>query len=119
MDRKLEQQFRESVEEWKAHCERPEVELSSLGTSLTDCDAYRNIVAMGREALPLIRKLYDTDKDFSLNIIRGHGLVRAVKDIVGEDFQIPREMLGKIEDIEKYTASWLDNYMAKFPGEKK
>ena len=127
----LESRFNQAVEEWVVHCKKPEYDSSFQ--SLSDCDAYRSIVAMGSDALPLIRKLFDKPEDdqpedkLEFSRIKRHGLVRAVRDIVGPEFTIPDEIKGKIQVIEgriqatgktslpeDYTKRWLDEHMSKY-----
>jgi len=83
---------------------------------LLDCDAYREIVAMGKQALPLIRKAYDLyDKDnINLQIVKCHGFLNAVKTIAGNDYQVPQDLRGKIDEVENFTKAWLDENMAKY-----
>ncbi len=102
-------------------CRKPEVQLSSSMGPLRLSEPYRKIVAMGYKALPFIRKAYDLDSsnDFALSIVQGHGLVGLVEGIVGNDFThgIPREMTGRIDELEAYTKRWLDQNMRKYvPG---
>jgi hypothetical protein len=111
----LEEQFKENLEAWrKYHLEH--LHDSSPVTSL-NCEAYRNIVSMGKEALPLIRKAYDSESsdphDYkSLRYL----LVHSVAEIVMEDFEIPE---GHILETEDYTIKWLDENMSKYVREKK
>ena len=60
----LEDTFHQAVGEWIEHCRNPQVQVSSSSESVRDCDAYRKIISMGKEALPLLRKLYDSDTSF-------------------------------------------------------
>ena len=53
---KLEQKFNENLKEWKKHVKK--TIHSSNHADYIDCDAYRNIVAMGKSVLPLIRREY-------------------------------------------------------------
>ena len=112
----LKNSFSHIVNEWIEHCRKPEVQLSSSGKQVRDCEAYRKIVSLGSEALPLIRRLYDLDSsyNFELSIIKGHGLLGVVREIVGEDFQIPQIIRGRVAEMENYTKEWLDNNMSKY-----
>ena len=85
---------------------------------------------MGKGVLPFLRKLYDADAssyfprkeyaankpsdDLPLSIIKAHGLVFAVRDIIGDDFFIPDDIRGKTSEIEKYTKKWLDYNIQKY-----
>ena len=170
----LEDSFHQAVGEWIEHCRNPQVQVSSSSESVRDCDAYRKIISMGKEALPLVRQLYDADasfyvsgqdergeyaafstkklanrqdfmdalfafqygetteesnagfeqmtqigrdeaeKDLPLSMIKGHGLVSAVREIVGDDFSVPEEIRGRISAMEDYTKSWLDEHMNRY-----
>ena len=110
---KLEQEFNENMEVWREHCIK--TAYSSIIQDYLNCEGYRNIVYMGKKALPLLRKAYDTESDD-----RGHRdslrwlLVNPVKAILGADFQIPNWMRGMIPVMAKYTAKWLDENMEKY-----
>lgn len=170
----LEESFHQAVEEWIEYCRNPHAQVSFSSESVKNCDAYRKIISMGKEALPLLRKLYDTDasfyvsgqnergeyaafstkklanrqdfmsallafqygetaeksnagfeqmtqigqdeaeKDLPLSMIKGHGLVSAVREIIGDDFSIPEEIRGQISAIAAYTKSWLDENIHKY-----
>ncbi|PIO08713.1 hypothetical protein COU59_00605 [Candidatus Pacearchaeota archaeon CG10_big_fil_rev_8_21_14_0_10_34_12] len=170
----LEDNFHQAVGEWIEHCRNPHVQVSSSSESIRNCDAYRKIISLGKEALPLLRQLYDTDasfyvsgqdekgeyaafstkklanrqdfmsalfafqygetaeesntgfnqmtqigreeseKDLPLSIIKGHGLVSVIREIVGDDFSIPEEIRGRISAIEDYTKEWLDKNMHRY-----
>jgi hypothetical protein len=108
--------FHQAVEEWIEHCRNPNVQLSSCAEPVRNCDAYRKIISMGYEALPLIRQVYDRDSkdNFELSIVQGHGLVSIVREIVGDDFSIPEEIRGRIPAMEDYTKRWLDENMGRY-----
>ena len=108
--------FQQALEEWVVHCEDPRVQLSSSPDAVTDCHAYRTIVSLGYQALPIIRQLYEVERFdvFPLSLIKGHGLVAAVRDIVGDGFSIPEEMQGRVSALEDYTKRWLDEHMVEY-----
>lgn len=112
----LEDKFHQAVEEWIDHCRNPNVQLSSSYEPVKNCDAYRKIVSMGYEVLPLIRQVYDRENsdDLALSIVQGHGLVSVVKEIVGDDFSIPEKIRGRISAMEDYTKRWLDENMLRY-----
>ena len=112
----LEDNFHQAIEEWIEHCSNPHIQVSSITEPVRDCDAYRKIVSMGYEALPLIRQVYNKDStsNFALSIVQGHGLVSLVKTIVGGDFSIPNGIRGRISAMENYTKNWLDKNMHKY-----
>lgn len=108
--------FYQAFEKWIEHCRSPHVRFSSFSEPIRNCDAYRKIVSMGYEALPLIRQVYDRDSsdDLAISIVKGHGLVAVVREILGDDFSIPKEIRGHISAIEDYTKRWLDENMNKY-----
>lgn len=126
----LEQKFHQAVGEWIEHCRTPHVQASSSSEPVRDCDAYREIISMGKKALPLLRSLYDADtsfyasgqdrrgedaeRDIPLSMIKGHGLVSTVREIIGDDFLIPEEIQGQISVVEEYTKNWLDENMHRY-----
>lgn len=112
----LEKDFYQAVEEWLEYCKNTRVQFSSSGEPVINCDPYRKIVSMGYEALPLIRKVYDRDSsdNFELSIVQEHGLISAVREIVGDDFSIPEQIRGHLFAMENYTVNWLDENMKKY-----
>jgi hypothetical protein len=106
------ERFYQAVEEWISYCGKREVTLSSSPEPVRDCDAYRKILLIGHDALPLIREVYDRDSsdNLGLSIVQGHGLVMLVSAIIGEGFQIPETIRGKVSKIEDYVKSWLDEH---------
>ena len=56
----------------------------------------------------------ETEKDLPFSMIKGHGLVSTVREIVGDDFSIPEEIRGRISAIEDYTKNWLDENMNRY-----
>jgi len=143
MKKALVERFERNVEGWKAHCK--ENAFSSSVPRYLDCGHYRGIVSMGNNALPLIRKLYDesagihdlpagkllrkaeemtkeqieeSEKYLPLAIIKGF-LCSAVKEIVGEDFEIPDRIRGVVLEMEIYTKDWLDENMNAYVSKKK
>ena len=114
-----ESDFYTAVEEWIEHCKKPDVHYSSSSDSARNCSAYRKIVAMGHEALPHVRQLFnwvfpEQTGSFALEVIKAHGLVGIVRDVVGEDFSIPKDIRGRVSEIERYTIRWLDRNMHKY-----
>jgi len=108
--------FHRLIEEWIEHCKSPVIQLSSLIKPVRNCDAFREIVSMGYEALPLIRKVYDRDSsdNFGLSIVQEHGLVFVVSELMGDNFSIPEEIRGQISATKDYTKRWLDENIPKY-----
>jgi len=99
----LEGRFWNAVERWEEHCKK-NAHHSSV-KRYVDCDAYREIVSMGKKALLFIRKLYDEESEVYCF------LSMAVSEIVGNDFKIPLEISGKRNEIQEFTKKWLDKNM--------
>ena len=115
----IEDKFNSAVEEWIEHCQDSKVINDSSARSVVECAAYKKIVSLGYSALPLIRQLYGQESDaewvnFSLSIVKGHGLVNAVCEILDPEFQIPDDLQGKVRATEEYTKEWLDENMHKY-----
>jgi|WetSurMetagenome_2_1015567.scaffolds.fasta_scaffold113528_3 hypothetical protein len=109
----IEEKFNRTIEEWKEHCEK--VKYSSNGSDYVKCAAYTRILNMGKEVLPLIRKLYDhPNPDINLNSIKFHGLTRALNTITLHEFRIPVEISGRVDEIIEYTKKWLDENMHRY-----
>lgn len=114
MDQKIRETFEKYLREWQKYLSSSEVGLSSDFRRFVNCEAYRQIKNLGVEALPLIRETYDKRGDFSLDILKLHGLVSLVCEITSPDFQIPEEMRGKMLDIQAYTVKWLDENSGRY-----
>ena len=109
----LTKKFNIAVNQWRNHVVHGEIHIPC--SAIYECEPCRRIVDLGVEALPLIRQLYDTKKDPSLEIIKSYGLPAIVGLIVGPDeFQIPEEIAGRTDKTEDYTKSWLDKNMYKY-----
>lgn len=103
----LEEKFESDISAWKDHCEQ--VKHSSNPNDYTNCDAYRNIVALGKKALPLIQRIAGTTELF---------ISMAVQEIAGEEFRIPEQYAGKLTEVEAYTKGWLDGKYPKIHTQK-
>ena len=103
----IEQDFEQNVAEWKQYCES--IAYSSNPNDYVNCEPYRRIVAMGKDALPLIREIYSgPDEDAFFPIF---GWTRAIGDIVGDKFEIPEKIRGHVHEIRDFTVAWLDSYL--------
>jgi len=60
----LEENFHQAVEEWREHCGRNG--MHSLPEPYLDCDAYRRIIAMGQQVLPLIRNQLNSEHETAM-----------------------------------------------------
>lgn len=52
--------------------------------------------------------------DLAFSIVRDHGLVQLVKDVVGDDFVVPEKIKGRVDKIRGYTIQWLDENMGRY-----
>ncbi|MEN9625679.1 MAG: hypothetical protein RL557_7 [archaeon] len=149
MKKTLEDRFNEAAGEWMEHC-RKNAHQSIASFFFSDCDAYKKMVSLGTEVLPLVRD--QLQKEYDLNIEYGRRLdaikmrifgtedvelsgdnyrriskdkefkelnkkgpltvpwVRAVAEIIGEDFVIPEEIRGRVTETDQYTIHWLDQH---------
>ncbi len=113
----IEDVFNDAFGRWVQHCEKIEVQVSSSGRTAIDCEAYREIAALGLDALPYIRKAYDspmprnTVELLAREIVTSHGLPALVSEIAGNNFDIPQEISGNMNAIEEHTKRWLDEYL--------
>ena len=105
----LEEKFKQYLGEWKQHCES--VAFSSNPNDYIDCDAYRNIVEMGQQTLPLIRKVFYDEP--TCETLCPLGLAHLVKNIVGDAIIIPENLREKVKDAENYMRGWLDGYLSR------
>lgn len=113
----IEDIFEESFKQWIAHCESLNVQVSSNPRTATECEAYKKIMTLGTKALPLIRQAYNsrmprnTIELLALEIITTGGIPMLIHDIIGKEFDIPKEISGNMTSIEEYTKQWLDEYV--------
>lgn len=110
---KLEEKFNENLELWRKHC--IENINSSNPETFLDCNAYKNIIAMGKDALPLIRKAYDTESKEELSFYSLRWILhRTVLKIIGNEFKIPKGMYLGSDELADYTSKWLDENIDKY-----
>jgi len=122
MTTNLEERFNDALGRWKENCIANCRHSSPM--PYLDCDAYREIVLMGKEVLPLIRKAYanETEEDIGNP---GHFWGCAIHEIVGDKFKIevkednPIKPVAKgfigidVKGLKEYTLRWLDENMDK------
>ena len=114
----LEKKFKKQLKDWKVHCEPFNVQFSSIGIGdeIIDCDAYKKLVEMGEEILPLIHTIYSkkfADKDHShgYSVMKAHGFPKLIREITGKYYVIPPDIQGNVHAIEIYTKKWLSEYL--------
>lgn len=118
----LEEQFSEAIKEWRIHLNKPSIQVSSSSRHFIDCEAYRNIRSMGKKAIPFIRQLYNEEGNnwyWDKETMRMHGFPHMLREILGEEFQIPVNIQGRMHEIENYTRNWLDQNADKYIGDRK
>ncbi|MBM3240489.1 hypothetical protein FJZ31_29755 [Candidatus Poribacteria bacterium] len=95
----LAKKYREAYDSWKRFVQSPEIQESSRTEDYTDNQAYENIVALGKRALPFL--IADIEKgEFFLN--------NAVKRITNIDVikLYPDEKVTGEQDISKLWVRW-------------
>jgi hypothetical protein len=109
----LEQKFKENLEGWREHCHKNILSSCCNPDDYINCDAFRNIVSMGKDVLPLIRKAYDTELNYEQDIdsLR-YDLHYAVLEIVKGKLEFPNTV-EDLEQMSEYTIKWLDEYLGK------
>lgn len=109
----LEAKFNEEMEKWREHCKK--TMRSSQMIDYVNCQAFKNIVSMGTEVLPLIRRAYDTEhSDTSRPGSLRWNLSYLVGMITKKELGIPDDIRGKIVEVADYTKKWLDENMRKY-----
>lgn len=108
----LEDQFKEQLGKWVEFIKGPAIQFSSMATDMMECKEYENLRTMGKEIIPLIRKHYE---DFeSGGTMAMHALPMLVGGIMGNEFQIPVNIQGRMQAIENYTRNWLNENADKY-----
>ena len=114
--------FERLIDDWAEHCGKVahHPNPNSNPNMYIDCYSYRRLVGMGPKILPLIREVYEPDYQkkrgtFMWGFESMHcNLVMLVKQLVGDDFQIPEEASGKIDTLKRITMEWLDSNMQRY-----
>lgn len=88
-------------DELSAHCRR--TDFSSNTASYLSCQAYREIVSMGRDVFPHIREALETDTETPVFV-----WAAALREIAGSEFLIPKAIRGQQEEIRRYAIEWLE-----------
>ncbi|MAF99284.1 MAG: hypothetical protein CMH61_01600 [Nanoarchaeota archaeon] len=104
LDQDVLKQFVELKNQWQTHCDS--VSYSSNPMDYTDCDAYREIAAMGEEALPYVHwVLKDPGDEHSTFPI--FGWFRLVQEITDNKLTPPEHISGMVDQVNQYTRLWL------------
>lgn len=102
----LEEQFNEVVRELENGL-TPDVLVRS-DFRKQDCEGYKKIVALGKDALPLIRKLYDKPVAYFPGV--KWCLPRIIENITQLEFQLPIELCSDYKKYEQYIIKLLDDH---------
>ena len=97
-----------SFETLKIYNEKPEVSISPNASAGTNCQAYRDIVWLGKSALPFLRGKIGEAPNWQI--------LEAIYEILdheGESIDVPENIREKLRPMEKFTAKFLDDYLAK------
>ena len=112
----IDDRFNQATSEWKKHC-HDNGHFSMRGPYL-DCDAYRKIVSMGKQILPLIRKQlnheYETERKYDEELKRLKIKVFGTDKVVLYDK--PYFKICKDKEYQKYQKRYDGNVMGN-PGE--
>jgi hypothetical protein len=108
--------FERAIDGWAEYCEKT----AHLSSPHIDCEPYKTLVKMGPKILPLIRETYEPDYQRKRGVfIQGfesmlflQGIL--VKQLVGNDFQIPKDACGKVDKLKEITINWLDSNMHRY-----
>ena len=117
------EEFDQALGEWKDHCKRNS--FYSMPQPYIDCDAYRRIVAMGPEVLPLIREEYSRPQEigdpgiywcFALKeIVPEFGLAVGEKDSGSAIEKVGLEFIGlRVDEVQRATIKWLDKNISRY-----
>jgi hypothetical protein len=99
-----EPEFKILFEQWKAHCDK--VGANKDLADYTNCLEYREILSKGREVLPYVHRLYETNDDLDFPTFAMNHLVDG---LIGRKVEIP-VWCENIRDIRHHYASTLERY---------
>jgi hypothetical protein len=99
--------FEKHLAQWKQHCD--DVAHSSRPSDYVDCDAYRSLVQMGKSILPLVKTEYSGTDDQAFFSIAGWA--QMIREITGEEVDVPTREWGRIEKIRDRYVRFLDSYL--------
>ena len=107
----LEEEFYKAVSAWKDHCYTLELKIKGNAESRLDCDAYRYIVSLGKDALPLIYDVLEArDWNTYFPIL---GWVNAIQDITKGKYKQPKNTHNAISTI-GHATNWLAENMDRY-----
>jgi hypothetical protein len=100
--RPLEQRFYSCLSDWKGHIS-DNSRSAFLGDCL-NCDAYRELVSLGKSAMPFIfKEMQAKETSSSIPYLLWSPLV---KEIMGIEFSTPNEISGDEDKIKKHLFDW-------------
>ncbi len=102
MDKETE--FSKLFGQWKVHCDN--LGCNKPLTDYTDCPEYKAILSRGREMVPYVHRLYETNDDLDFpTFVMNH----LVDELIGRKVEVP-EWCKNIRDIRHHYASTLEMY---------
>ncbi len=101
------EEFEIYVDLWKQHCQ--ENRYCSDPNRYSDCQAYRSIVKMGEEVLPLIKEKYSSSDEEAFFPI--FGWARAIREITNCVIAVPQEDRGDTRKIRNHYVQFLEQYL--------
>jgi len=102
----IEEVFSQAVIDWKAHCNNLEIQISSNQSKRTDCQAYRKIIGLGKDALPLVYEIL-TRKDYD-TYFPIFGWVSVLYEITDGRYKVPDNLSGQVLNIIDHATNWLE-----------
>ncbi|MEK9166919.1 MAG: hypothetical protein AAB836_01315 [Patescibacteria group bacterium] len=94
----IKEDFDSALEDWKSNAKKHRMS-SSLKSM--DCDGFRQIIAIGKPALPFIRD------ELKTTALIGWG--KLVKEILGDEIEFPQEIHGRADAIREHILAWMDS----------
>jgi len=119
----MEEDFKNALNKWKNHISKNNYH--SFAGPYLDCDAYRELVSMGPEILPLIREEYSKEQEFNdpgqwwcyliQEIVPDFKIKIGEKDSSSPVEKVSPGMIGvDIDKVREYVLKWLDEKMEKY-----
>ena len=111
IDSTVEKEFNAAFAAWREHA-FSSARYSSDPTESLNCEGFKRIIALGKKALPLVRKACDDPE--KKHAFYGYTLVVTVSAIVGKEaFGLPPECVEN-DEVRSYAIHWLDNNISQY-----